>query len=270
MNETTSMSQPQLQIARLRRHKGVTQEDLANHLGVTFQAVSKWETGAACPDIALLPAIAAYFRTSVDDVLGCAPAAPTPEALLPTLRAAFTACPDEQRYRAAWELCCLLHEAVATDGWHKQVPWDTSRPPCLHRYDGWGLSADARAEGFTALSDGVMTIGLREAAARPQPQASRKMARFFQRLGREGALDVLLALCAAQGDGDEPITLPVAQVAQSTGLTPDACMNVLRELEDCDWVRLADGDEPGCSMVKRMDSLVLPVIALVRGFKSFL
>ena len=43
-------------IRRLRRERGLTQETLAEFLGVTFQSVSKWERGESCPDIAMLPA----------------------------------------------------------------------------------------------------------------------------------------------------------------------------------------------------------------------
>ena len=57
-------------IRRLRKQRDLTQEALAEFLGVSFQAVSKWERGESCPDIALLPTIAAFFSVSVDELLG--------------------------------------------------------------------------------------------------------------------------------------------------------------------------------------------------------
>ena len=42
-------------LAKYRKKLGLTQEGLASQLGVTNQAVSKWESGQSCPDIALLP-----------------------------------------------------------------------------------------------------------------------------------------------------------------------------------------------------------------------
>lgn len=56
------------QIKALRLERGVTQETVAAALGVSAQAVSKWETGAAAPDIALLPTISAYFGVSIDEL----------------------------------------------------------------------------------------------------------------------------------------------------------------------------------------------------------
>ncbi len=57
-------------IRALRKQKGVSQEQLAQRLGVSGQAVSKWETAVTMPDVALLPAIADYFGVSCDELLG--------------------------------------------------------------------------------------------------------------------------------------------------------------------------------------------------------
>ncbi len=55
-------------IKNLRKAKNMSQEVLANHLGVTFQAVSKWENETAMPDVALIPVIAAFFGVSTDEL----------------------------------------------------------------------------------------------------------------------------------------------------------------------------------------------------------
>ena len=60
-------------IIRLRRKKGITQEELARFIGVTKASVSKWETGMSMPDILLLPVLAAFFDVTVDELLGYEP-----------------------------------------------------------------------------------------------------------------------------------------------------------------------------------------------------
>jgi len=55
-------------IRTLRKQKNISQEILAGSLGVSFQAVSKWETGAAMPDVTLIPAIACFFGVSTDEL----------------------------------------------------------------------------------------------------------------------------------------------------------------------------------------------------------
>ncbi len=57
-------------ISELRRGSGLTQEALAERLGVSFQAVSKWENALSCPDITLLPLIADIFSVSIDSLFG--------------------------------------------------------------------------------------------------------------------------------------------------------------------------------------------------------
>ena len=57
-------------IRRLRREADMTQEEVAAALGVTYQAVSRWENGQSYPDIELLPSLAALFGVDMDRLFG--------------------------------------------------------------------------------------------------------------------------------------------------------------------------------------------------------
>ena len=56
------------QIKQLRQKRGITQDAMAQYLGLTPQAISKWERGVATPDIVLLPDISAYFGVTIDEL----------------------------------------------------------------------------------------------------------------------------------------------------------------------------------------------------------
>ncbi len=55
-------------IKSLRKARGLTQEQLSNAIGISFQAVSKWETNIAYPDITLAPVLANFFGVSMDEL----------------------------------------------------------------------------------------------------------------------------------------------------------------------------------------------------------
>ena len=57
------------QIAALRKQKGMTQNELGHRLGISFQAVSKWERGETLPDTAILVDLARVLDTTVDYIL---------------------------------------------------------------------------------------------------------------------------------------------------------------------------------------------------------
>ena len=63
-------------IAALRKARGWTQEQLAEKIGISPQAVSKWENDLSCPDISTLPLLADLFGVSTDELLGVRPADP--------------------------------------------------------------------------------------------------------------------------------------------------------------------------------------------------
>ncbi len=60
-------------ISELRKKSNLTQEEFAERLGVTAQAVSKWENNISCPDIMLLPKISEMLGVSIDALMGVEP-----------------------------------------------------------------------------------------------------------------------------------------------------------------------------------------------------
>ena len=64
MNETIGS-----RISKYHKEKGMTQEELASRLGVSSQAVSKWENDLSCPDISLLPALCQALGVTSDELL---------------------------------------------------------------------------------------------------------------------------------------------------------------------------------------------------------
>ncbi len=60
-------------IASFRKLRGITQDELADFLGVTKASVSKWENGQSLPDILLLPKLAVYFNLTIDELMGYEP-----------------------------------------------------------------------------------------------------------------------------------------------------------------------------------------------------
>lgn len=75
--KTRGETMKEINIARIlvnkRKEKGVTQEELANYIGVSKASVSKWETGQSYPDITFLPQLSTYFNISIDDLMGYEP-----------------------------------------------------------------------------------------------------------------------------------------------------------------------------------------------------
>lgn len=67
------MKKIHIRIADLRKEKNITQQQLADYMGVSFKTISKWETQSSMPDITALPMLAEYFQVTVDQLLGLVP-----------------------------------------------------------------------------------------------------------------------------------------------------------------------------------------------------
>jgi len=84
-----------------RKRLGLTQDALAEKMGVTAQAVSKWENDQSCPDIATLPKLAQVFGVTTDALLGIEPAEAVPQPL-PSIREGEVEADEDQA--GQWEL----------------------------------------------------------------------------------------------------------------------------------------------------------------------
>lgn len=56
-------------VATLRKEKGITQQELGDHLGVTNKTVSRWETGRYMPDIGLIPELCKFFDVTINEFI---------------------------------------------------------------------------------------------------------------------------------------------------------------------------------------------------------
>ena len=69
-NFSFNMSETGRKIAQLRKERNITQVEMADKLGISYQAVSNWERGESMPDISKLPELAQIFEVSIDEILG--------------------------------------------------------------------------------------------------------------------------------------------------------------------------------------------------------
>ena len=208
-------------IARLRKQKGITQEELANALGVTNQAVSKWESAQCCPDISLLPDIADYFGVTLDTLFGHESSADDP---ISTVRTALEALPAADAHELALKLACLTHVVLASKemtagGNHGWNPDDAIR----HAMNAeWGISRVCSDRFITGMRGGSVFFSNGSRCFQCESQQN-EVVRLLRNFTVPGALTVFSALFELTADSEGNFTTP-AEVAEKCGL-PESAVN---------------------------------------------
>ncbi len=124
-------------IRELRKKNGLTQEQLANALNVTPQAVSKWEMGAGYPDVATLPVLAGYFQVSLDAMFDYDPE----EVENKIMEVLYNSRVDERGFRRNFE----EQEKILLDGIQKYPGGFILKKELLELYMGTSAEHDEKA-----------------------------------------------------------------------------------------------------------------------------
>lgn len=136
-------------IAAYRRHLGLTQEQLAEVLHLSPQAVSKWETGASQPDTAMLPLLAETLHVTIDGLF-YGPAGDDGDLFEWCFRA-VRSLPQmsEDSYRTAWRLFAYAHRGISCGNLRGQTPIEEGTEP-VHITGEGGVSVFS-GKGFGAI-----------------------------------------------------------------------------------------------------------------------
>lgn len=223
------------QLAFLRREKQVTQEQLAQAVGVTNQAVSKWESGQSYPDITLLPRLAEYFQVTVDELLGVAGSQEMRNLYL-GVKDLFRETAKEECFSLAFKLATLLHEGAVSGGYKGYLPWDEKTQYGLDKEPyKWGVSICCEPQGATAhIRNGIFFSDQKYYS----PMSRGDIAAISETLQTLADLNVLKTLYALYeltvGDFDN-CYVSVAQIARQAHLpeeTVRGCLQLLETEED--------------------------------------
>lgn len=137
------------QIALLRKEKGIKQEELASYVGVSAQAVSKWENGGV-PDTELLPRIADYFSVSVDFLFGRS--VTDYRDLQSALMDKISDSPRNERFKLVFNYCWDMERAL--------MPHRDSEGKCsIEEYEK-GIGENSQHYSSVMQDDGFTRMGI--------------------------------------------------------------------------------------------------------------
>ena len=137
------------QIASMRKERGIKQEELASYVGVSTQAVSKWENGGV-PDTELLPKIADFFSVSIDSLFGrsITDYSDLQSALIKKVSEA----PNDERLKLVFNYCWDMERAL--------MPSSHSLEKCSIEDYEKVIGADAQHYSSIMKNDGFTLMGI--------------------------------------------------------------------------------------------------------------
>ena len=208
------------QLQKLRKEKGMTQEALAEVFGVTNQAVSKWESGACYPDIAILPEIADFYGVTIDSLFGRT-AQSGYSKIVEDIKALFRETPESECFSLAVNIAFYLHEGAVSKGYKGYLPWKANKSLSPEE---WGSSICAEPEGVTIAKRGVALFSNQKMQRELSPDDIMSIWGEIQKYADVDRLTVFFALYELTRY-DFDFFASIEEVAQKSGLDE----NIVRE-----------------------------------------
>ena len=181
------------QIAFLRKERGITQEALANALGVTNQSVSKWEASICCPDIQLLPEIARFFGVTVDSLLGCETIESKTDTIL-RIKNMLSSLTSNEVFENSFRLATLLHDGIASEGFANNLPYKFNEDYAINEPKKWGYSACSLPYGNTVRCGNGIYFSHNGSYTSPNMVEQYRIALSMEKLLKPNVMRVLYAI----------------------------------------------------------------------------